>query len=40
MDVVAMVGGLRKRTINRIMAKSDLDLGLVALIGPHGTWRP
>lgn len=34
-DVLTTAGRLRKGTTNRIMAKSDLELGLVALAGSH-----
>ena len=40
MDVLATAGELRKGTINRIIAKSDLELGLAALLGQHRTRRP
>jgi hypothetical protein len=39
-DVLAMAQDLRKGTINRIMAKSDLELGLAALLGQRPGRRP
>lgn len=40
MDVLTTAGRLRKGTTNRIMAKSDLKLALVALAGAHGARQP
>lgn len=40
MDVLAMAHELRKGTIDRIMAKSDLEHGLQALLVPRTTRRP
>jgi hypothetical protein len=39
-EVLTLVAELRKGTINRIMAMSDLELGLRALLGTLPPGRP